>query len=167
MILTRVSENLVSVGIGEMGISSNSAETLVTYSLGSCVGVALYDPVKKIGGIIHCMLPLSSADPVKAQANPCLYVDTGMTKFLNAFYERGVEKKNIICKVAGAGSPIDDKGIFQIGERNYAVLRKILWKNNILIKSELILGKTSKTLFLTMETGRTFLRIDGKSEVDL
>ena len=155
------------VGISELIMSDVPDDTIITYSLGSCIGVSLYDPLLKIGGLIHCMLPLSTGEPERAADKPCMYVDTGMTKFLQELFNRGVQRKNILCRVAGGGSPHDDNGVFRIGERNYSVLRKILWKNNILIKGELVGGNDPKTMVLDMASGRTFIRLNGKNELEL
>jgi chemotaxis protein CheD len=158
--------NLVTVDISDMRVSNVTGETLVTYSLGSCVGLTLYDPVARVGGMIHCMLPLSKIDPVKAKAHPYMFVDTGVTTLIKSVFDMGASKSNLIAKVTGAGSPLGQEKIFKIGQRNYTVLRKILWKNNILIKNELVGGTSAKTMFLEMSTGRTWIKIEGK-EVEL
>ncbi len=158
------SKNIVVVGISEMAISHDENDILVTYSLGSCVGVALYDPVTHVTGMMHCMLPTVGADAEKAKEKPCMFVDSGMTALLQEMFNRGAEKKNIICKVAGAGHPMDDKNLFRIGERNYAILRKILMKNNMLIKGELIGDKTAKTMFISVANGTTTVKINGQEE---
>jgi chemotaxis protein CheD len=155
------------VEIGGLIVTNNPNDVIVTYSLGSCVGVTLYDPVNKIGGMIHCMLPLSSTDKDKALKNPSMFVDTGMMKFIQDLADMGANKKDLICKVAGAGSPLQDSGLFRIGERNHAILKKILWKNSILVKGELIGDKTAKTMYLHMDTGITYVRINGKEENEL
>ncbi|MBF0299149.1 MAG: chemotaxis protein CheD [Oligoflexia bacterium] len=155
-------DNSVIIGISDCVVTNNKDITLVTYSLGSCIGVTFYDPINVIGGMIHCMLPLSSNDPAKAQKSPFMYVDTGIVLMLKSMFEMGAVKKNLICKVAGSGTPLDDNGVFRIGERNYALLRKILWKNDILIKGELIGGRSAKTMFLYMNNGITIVRTDNK-----
>ncbi|MBI5095376.1 MAG: chemotaxis protein CheD [Candidatus Hydrogenedentes bacterium] len=154
------------VGISDMKVSNQASDILITYSLGSCVGLALYDPVSMVGGLIHCMLPLSKTDPAKAQAKPEMFVDTGATRLLQAVFDMGAERKRLIAKVAGASGLLDDKGLFKIGERNYTVLRKILWKNNILIASESVGGTIARTLSLYMDTGRTTIKSGGQ-EVEL
>ncbi|MBF0361288.1 MAG: chemotaxis protein CheD [Oligoflexia bacterium] len=154
--------NNIVLGISDCIVSNNKEITLVTYSLGSCVGVTLYDPVNIIGGMIHCMLPLSTNDPEKAKNSPFMYVDTGMVLMLQKMFEMGAVKKNLICKITGCGTPLDDHGVFRIGERNYAIARKILWKNDILIKGELIGGRSAKTMFLYMDSGKTTVRTDNK-----
>ncbi len=154
------------VGISEMYVSADASDTVVTYSLGSCVGVSAYDPVAKVGGIVHCMLPLSKIDPVKAQLKPCMFTDTGLTILLQELFNRGATRNNLVIKVAGAASLLDEKGLFKIGERNYTVLRKVLWKNNLLIAAEDVYGTASRTLSLYMNTGKTTVKSGGK-EVDL
>lgn len=154
------------VGIADMKVSNSRDDVLVTYSLGSCVGLSLYDPVTCIGGIIHCMLPLSKIDAAKAQENPMMFTDTGVTAFLQEIFNLGGDRRRLVAKVAGCSSVLDDKGLFKIGERNYTVLKKIMWKNNILIAAEDIGGNISRTLTLFMNTGRTTIR-SGGSEREL
>ncbi len=149
-----------------MKISTNEDDILVTYSLGSCVGISLYDPVEKIGGLIHSMLPLSKVDREKAKKNPYMFVDTGLLKMLKEMYERGAKRKNLIAKVAGGAKLLDKKNIFNVGERNIVVVRKILWRNDILIKGKDVGGSRSRTVRLYMEDGRTTVRNKGK-EADL
>src|SRR6056297_1210604 len=145
-----------------MKISDNENDILVTYSLGSCVGVTLYDPKENIGGLIHCMLPLSKVDRDKARKNPFMFVDTGLMKMLQDMYERGAKKKNLVAKLAGGAKLLDKNNIFNVGERNIVVVRKILWKNDILIKGMDVGGSKSRTVRLYMESGRTKVRNKGE-----
>jgi len=153
---------MYTVGISEMQVSTTAEDVLVTYSLGSCVGLALYDPVACIGGLIHCMLPLSKIDPAKAAAKPCMFTDTGVPALLQAMFNLGASKKHLVAKVAGAAALMDEKGMFKIGERNFTVLRKILWKNDILIAAEETGGTIARTLYLYMDTGRTVIKSQGQ-----
>jgi len=151
-----------TVGMSDMRISADRDDVLVTYSLGSCIGVTLYDPGACVGGMIHCMLPLSKIDPVKAKANPQMFTDTGIPALIQGMLELGAQKKNLIAKVAGAAKLLDEKGMFKIGERNYIVLRKIMWKNNILIAAEDTGGTVARTLYLYMNSGKTVVRSQGQ-----
>ena len=155
-----------TVGISEMKVSNRTHDILVTYSLGSCVGLSLYDPVARIGGLVHCMLPLSQIDPAKAKARPSMFTDTGVVALLQRVLDLGGERKRLIAKVAGASCLLDDKGVFRIGERNYTVLRKVLWKNNILIAGEDVGGTITRTMILYMATGKTIIKSRGQ-EVEL
>lgn len=156
----------LTIGISEMRVSNNPDDVLVTYSLGSCVGLTLYDPVTRVGGMIHCMLPLSRIDPAKAAAKPEMFTDTGVPALIQAVLNLGGSRKRLVAKVAGAASPLDDKGMFKIGERNYVVLRKVLWKNEILIAAESIGGTIARTMFLHIATGTTIIKSGGQ-EVEL
>jgi chemotaxis protein CheD len=151
----------ITVGISEMAVSADPGETLITYSLGSCVGLSLWDSAAGVGGLIHSMLPLSKIDPAKAAANPCMFVDTGVPALLQALFDRGAQRRTLVAKVAGGSQIMDEKGIFNIGERNCTVLKKLLWKNEILLSGEDTGGSMPRTMILCMQTGRTVLKSRG------
>ncbi len=154
--------NQIVVDIADARVSSNVDDVLVTYSLGSCVGVAIYDPEVKVGGLMHCMLPLSSVDPRKAEDKPYMFVDTGMMRFLKKLFDKGLTRANAVVKVTGCASILDSSNLFRIGERNHTVLRKILWKNGLMIKAEHVGGNLSRTVRLVMADGRCLLRAGGE-----
>lgn len=149
------------VGISEMQVSTSPDEVIVTYSLGSCVGVTLYDPVARVGGMTHCMLPLSKINKEKAGTTPCMFVDTGVTALLQALFDLGADRGRLVANVAGAASLLDKQETFRIGERNYTVLRKILWKNDILIAAEAVRGAIARTMYLYMSDGRVTCKSKG------
>lgn len=154
------------VDIADLRVSGDPKVDLVTYSLGSCIGVAIWDPEVRVGGLLHYMLPESSISPEKARANPAMFADTGIPRLFRRAYELGGVKKRIIVKIAGGSSLLDDNGTFNIGKRNYVMLRKIFWKNGILIDSEDVGGAVSRTLRLQVGTGRVSVRNRGK-EIEL
>ncbi len=151
------------VGISEMKVADQEDDVLVTYSLGSCLGVTIYDPQIRVGGMIHCMLPLSKIDLQKAQRSPAMFVDTGIPALFEAAYRLGARKDRIVLKVAGASRILDEKGTFKIGDRNYATLRKILWRNNVLITAENIGGNIPRTMYLEIRTGRVTIKSRGEN----
>ena len=154
------------VDIADLQVANDPTVDLVTYSLGSCIGVAIWDPETHVGGLLHYMLPQSSISPEKARANPAMFADTGVPQLFRKAYELGAVKKRMIVKVAGGSSLLDDNGTFNIGKRNYIILRKIFWKNGILIDSEDVGGAISRTVRLQVATGRVTIRSRGK-EVEL
>jgi len=154
------------VGIGAMAASRDPDDIIITYSLGSCIGLVLYDPVARVGGMVHTMLPLSKMEPEKARAKPEMFTDTGTLKLLQTLLNMGARKANLHAKIAGASTLLDDKKMFRIGERNYAVVRKLLWKNEIMIKGEECGGAKSRTLVLYMANGRTVIR-SRREEVEI
>ncbi len=150
------------VDIADFQVSNDPRVELVTYSLGSCIGVAIWDPEARVGGMIHYMLPESSLSQDKAKVNPAMFADTGIPKLLRSAYGLGAVKKRLVVKVAGGSSLLDDNGTFNIGKRNYLTLRKIFWKNGVLIESEHVGGSISRTLRLDVGTGRTTISTRGK-----
>ena len=152
------------IGIAEMKVTDQRDDVLVTYSLGSCVGLSLYDPKIGVGGLIHCMLPLSRLDPERAKRTPWMFADTGVPALLKAVLDLGASRRRLVVKVAGGAAPLSDNGVFKIGERNYTVLRKVMWKNDILIAGEAVGGTVARTLTLYMDTGRTTVRSGGVEE---
>jgi chemotaxis protein CheD len=153
-----------AVGISEMKVSSNPDDVLIAYSLGSCIGLSLYDPVIRMGGMIHCMLPESKIDSGKAHATPCMFTDTGVPELLQAMMGLGGAKHRLIAKVAGAAGLLAANGAFKIGERNYIVLRKILWNNSISITAEDTGGMIVRTMCLHIATGKTTIRSRGEEK---
>lgn len=154
-------QKTIVVGLGGMAISDSPDEMLITYSLGSCLGVTFYDPVLRIGGMAHCMLPLSQIGNDKAREKPCMFVDVGIPSLIEEMFNRGCHKKNLITRVAGASRAMDTANLFRIGERNCAVFRKIMWKNGMFIHAEDIGGDKARTLQLEIATGKMLVRSPG------
>lgn len=152
----------IIVDIADMAVSSNPEDTLVTYSLGSCLGITIYDPVLKIGGMIHCMLPISKIDDNKAKERPAMFVDTGLPMMLTRLFEMGLRKANAVVKVAGGSRLLDKNDLFKIGERNYTMFRKIIWKNGMMIKAEDVGGAETRTIRLDIATGRFNIKSSGR-----
>ncbi len=157
---------LTTIDIADIATTADPDAVLVTYALGSCIAVILYDPVRVAGGMIHYMLPLSSTNPDKAREKPAMFADTGVPLLFERMYALGCEKKNLVVKVAGGGQLYDDHGTFEIGKRNYTILRKMLWKNNVLIHAEDVGGMKSRTVRLWVTDGRVVVRSAG-GEADL
>jgi chemotaxis protein CheD len=148
----------VVVDIADLAVSQDPGAQLITYSLGSCIGVAIYDPVAKVGGLLHYMLPEGAVSPEKAKTNPAMFCDTGVPKLFRAAYELGAVKKRLVVKIAGGSQLLDDKGTFNIGKRNYVALRKIFWKNGVMIDAEDVGGSTSRTMKVDVSTGVVTLK---------
>jgi chemotaxis protein CheD len=148
-----------------MKIATQPGDELITYALGSCLGITLYDPVARVGGLLHVMLPLSTIDPAKATDNPCMFVDTGVPRLFLDCYKAGAQKQRVVVKVAGGASvhQNEEDDLFQIGKRNFVMLRKLLWKNGVLLKAHDVGGTHSRTMSLDIETGAVSLKIQGNT----
>ncbi len=153
--------NLV-VGVADMKLSNNPDDVLITYSLGSCIGVVIYDPVEKVGGLLHYMLPESNIDGAKAKKNPYMFGDTGIPMLFRESYKMGAKKNRLKIVVAGGAQINDQNGLFNIGKRNYMILRKLFWRNNVLPDFEDVGGNISRTVKLEIKTGHVWLKTPGQ-----
>ncbi|OQX19206.1 MAG: hypothetical protein BWK80_37165 [Desulfobacteraceae bacterium IS3] len=143
--------HIVLVGNMKAG---KKGDTIVTYALGTSLGLIAWDPAAQVGGLLHAMLPLSRSDPQKAEANPCIFVDTGVPKLFKEVCDMGAQKSRLILKAVGCSRPVGENEMFKIGERNYSVLKKILWKNNVLLESEDVGGIANRTVQFDLTTGQ-------------
>jgi chemotaxis protein CheD len=153
------------VGVAEMKLSADPEDSLVTYALGSCLGITVHDPVARVGGMLHVMLPLSSSiDTAKAALNPAMFVDTGVPRLFRESYRLGARKERLVVKVAGGASARDNEedDHFQIGRNNLLMLRKMLWKKGVFLEAEDVGGRLSRTMSLDISTGSVVLTVEGR-----
>lgn len=156
----------LTVDIADFKVTADPTAELITYSLGSCIGVSIWDPQTRVGGMIHYMLPDSTVAPDKAKAKPAMFATSGVPLLFRSAFELGATKQRLVVKVAGGSCLLDDNGTFNIGKRNYIMLRKLLWKNSVLIDAEDVGGSVSRTMKLTLSTGRVTIR-NRNGEVEL
>ncbi len=154
----------VIIGVSDMKVSNKPTETLITYSLGSCIGVVIHDPAANVAGLLHYMLPESSLDKTKAQKNPYMFADTGIPQLFKAAYALGAKKQRMSVTVVGGAQILDQKGFFNIGKRNHMALRKLLFKNNVAIKKEDVGGNVNRTIRIEVSTGAIYLKTSGQGE---
>lgn len=153
----------VVVGVGDCAACSDADSFLITYALGSCIAVAIYDPLPRVGGLLHYMLPDSSLDAAKARERPFMFADTGIPILFERAYGLGACKSRLQVSVIGGAQLISGADRFNIGKRNHLALRKIFWKAGILVRHEDVGGTTSRTVRLELQDGRVMLR-KGQSE---
>lgn len=155
------------VGIADCKVSRDTADQLVTYALGSCIAVVLYDPASKVGGMLHYMLPESGLDKKKAGETPYMFADTGVPLLFQRVYGLGGNKKNLIVRIAGGAQVMDSGGVFNIGKRNHLAVKKLLWKEGVLIHAENVGGMVSRTVRMDVENGRMTIREPGVPEYEV
>lgn len=157
-------QHKVVVGIAELAVSNNQNVTLTTYSLGSCLGISIYDPVVKAGGLLHIMLPNSSIDAAKAAAHPAMFVDTGVPALFRNAYQLGADKYRMIICVAGGAQIMDNSGYFNIGARNYETLKKLFAEHELKIHAEQVGGMVNRTMYLNLANGEVRLKVSGQPQ---
>lgn len=172
-----ISEPLpVAVGLGEFVISRNPQAVLVAYGLGSCVGVGIYDPKTRIGGLLHAMLPQrnGSGDYVGKYVGSGdyagKYVDSGIAQMVAELEEAGAGRGRLIVRIAGGANVLtvpDLKRAFNIGDRNIAAAQSTLAALRLRIQSEDVGGAAGRTVRLYMNEGRMTVRVMGGLERQL
>ena len=142
------------VGIADMKSSSDPGDVIVTYALGSCLGITAHDPVARVGGLVHVMTPSSTLDAARAERSPATYVDTGVALLINECLRLGANKSRIILVAAGGAERGDGTSdMFQIGKRNFTALRQVLWKLGIILRRHDVGGNHPRTMSLAIGSG--------------
>jgi chemotaxis protein CheD len=143
----------VIVGIGELTVSKNPATTLSTYGLGSCVGVAAYDPIARAGGLIHMMLPHSAIDRKKAVEQPALFADTGLPLLFQALLQLPTDPRRLRIVIAGGAAMLCAPQDFNLGDSNTRATIEFLARHNLTPFRTEIGGTVNRTLHFEIGTG--------------
>jgi chemotaxis protein CheD len=151
------------VGVADMVASNDASAELVTYSLGSCLGITLYDAVKRVGGLLHIMLPDSKIDANRALSAPLMFVDTGVPRLFQAVCNLGADRSRLVVKVAGGAQLLDENGVFNIGKRNHLALSELLASHNYAVCAWDVGGLSSRTLRMDLTTGAVTIKTPGNN----
>ena len=154
----------VVIGVADCHVTSDTSEVLLTYALGSCIGVSIYDPIARVGGLLHFMLPAAPPGAVDAGRNPYMFADSGIPLMFREAYEKGAQKHRLRVRVAGGAQILDAHGVFNIGQRNCVAMRRIFWKAGVLVHAEETGGKSARTMRFEIASGRVFLRSASSTE---
>lgn len=155
----------IIVSISDMKYSRDTNSYLVTYSLGSCVGVVAYDPVNQIGGMLHYQLPSSNGHQDRAKNNPFMFADIGIPLLLDGMENKGTSLGRVIIGIYGGAKVLMDSDLFKIGTQNVRVAKKIFWQQRLHISNEDVGGDKGRTVHLDIETGKVKVHCDGKITV--
>ncbi|UCD52940.1 MAG: chemotaxis protein CheD [Phycisphaerales bacterium] len=151
----------VVIDISDAKVSCDPSDVLVTYSLGSCIGICLYDPAPQVGGMLHYQLPSSKMNPQRAQGCPFMFADSGMKLLLKKLVSMGASKKRMDVRLAGGAAMATGPDGFDIGKRNYLAIRKVLWSNGMFINAEDVGGNSARNLYMDMADGTVTVRSNG------
>ena len=150
----------ITIGIGDLKVCK-APDVLVTYALGSCVGVCLHDAAVGVGGLSHVMLPESSG--VNAASTPMRFADTALPMLIKQMEQLGASRVRMKAKIAGGATMFataSDK--FNIGDRNLAAVKKVLMANRIPIIAEDTGLDYGRTQLFYPETGIMEIRAAAK-----
>ena len=156
--LTAVRKNSMFVTVGDMKISEDPGSVLKTYALGTCIGVSAYDVHNRIGGLLHFQLPDSRNH--ENASNPFMFADTGLPLMLNTLFDRGACRRSLVIRAAGGADVAGRSTSCDIARRNILILKKILWKNGLLLDAEDLGGTRGRNMTLEIGSGRVIIKRD-------
>ncbi|MBK8250709.1 MAG: chemotaxis protein CheD [Gemmatimonadetes bacterium] len=153
------------VGMAAFAVSAEPSDRLVTYAVGTSLGIAIHDPVRRVGGLLHAMFPSSELDVEHARYNPAQFVDTGLQALFRAVYDLGGVKDRLVVKVAGGAWREDAFPLvaMQLGERNVEACRALLGRNGVRVAAEEVGGtESARTVMLDIASGDVTVRCGGR-----
>ena len=155
--------NKITVGIADMKLAKGSG-ILITYALGSCIGLCFHDPRIKLGALLHVMLPLNMETGRK---NPLKYADTGIRETLRQMEAQGASRSRITVKIAGGAQMFEVNGgnLGNIGQRNIESVHTILRKEGIRLLGEYVGGSVARTMLFDVDSGQSCIRSYGKQDI--
>jgi chemotaxis protein CheD len=157
----------LNVGISDWKVNKGPG-IIVTYALGSCVGICLYDKVTKVGGLSHIMLPDSKSVTPGAAMNRMKFADTAIPDMLSKLLSMGASKARITAKIAGGAQMFQTSSEkFNIGDRNVAAVRESLKSLGIPIIAHDTGLNFGRTVFFHTEDGRAVIKSSAKGEKTL
>ena len=153
----------ITVGIADMKMAKGSG-ILITYALGSCIGLCFEDPRLKLGALLHVMLPLNME---AGRKNPLKYADTGIRETLRQMEAQGGLRSRITVKIAGGAKMFEVNGgnLGNIGQRNIESVHTILRKEGIRLLGEHVGGNVARTMLFDVDTGQACIRSYGKQDI--
>lgn len=150
--MSAVGETIV-VGVADMSVVSGRGGRIVTHALGSCIGVTVFDAQAGVGGLLHFMLPKPTSPAMKEGRPPAMFASSGIPALFRQAYELGGDKSRLIVTVAGGAEFLEDCAGFQIGKRNRTMMKKLFFKNDIVIAAEDLGGTRARTMALDLSSG--------------
>jgi chemotaxis protein CheD len=147
----------IDVGVGEIAIA-RVPDILVTSALGSCVGVALWDPFAQQGGLAHVMLP-RGRDKSPGHDLPTRYATLAVPELIGALGRAGSPVRRLVAKIAGGASMFgNDSATTHVGDRNVTEVRRLLVEFGIPIRAEDVGGRYARTVELHLDSGTLMVR---------
>lgn len=149
------------IQIAQMTVSAEPDDTLVAAGVGSGIGLAVYDPHTRVGGMLHFILPDSALEKEIARQNPFMFADTGLTALFEALSEIGGLRERVKVMACGGAEIMGQTGDHNIGKLNSAALKKWLVREKIRLDVLDTGGHVNRSLKLDIATGDLFVRRSG------
>ena len=142
----------VVIGIGEQAVAGANS-LIVTHALGSCVAVCLWDPLVRVGAMLHFLLPESRVNPDRARKQPGTFADTGIPLLIAEAMNLGLNKKRCRAHLFG-GAAVGAQGGLDVGKRNALAARRLLWQQGIFVHAEALGGTEPRTVNFSVANGQ-------------
>lgn len=152
------------VDVGALAVSNRADEWLVAYALGSCVGVAVHDASRGVGGLAHVQLPDSRKHAAPGMNGPWAFADKALPELFQRCYALGARKEHMKVVVAGGASILDPKNFFEIGRKNCLMVKKLLWQNGVFLAAERLGGSEWRTLSVQVRAGTVVVKTQHAQE---
>lgn len=156
--------DLIRVGMADYKVGKAPA-TIISYGLGSCIGISLYDPQLKVGGLLHIMLPDSTQ--ARGSDNPAKFADTGLPLLLKDVLALGASKARLVAKIAGGAQMFafqNATDVMRVGARNAEASKKMLKNLGIRLIAEDTGGTYGRTVSINLEDGSYIVKTVSKGE---
>ncbi|MEI7848783.1 MAG: chemotaxis protein CheD [Chloroflexota bacterium] len=160
----------ISVGLGEQVVSRDPEDVLVAYGLGSCLGISMVDPILRLSGLLHAVLPQWSSGMEPMNPASSKYVDSGIERLLASMIKEGAIKSRLIIRMAGGANMLTSPGLknsFEIGTRNIESARVTFQRLNLILRAEDVGGNTGRTVRFYVAENRLTVRVIGEKEKEL
>ncbi|MEI8293970.1 MAG: chemotaxis protein CheD [bacterium] len=153
----------IIVGVAEFKISTEPFTYIATHALGSCLGVTFHDERRRIGGLLHAMLPTSHVHAGQ-KIREAMFLDTGISRALASLLKAGARKSDIRCKVFGGAQLMLTDNYFRIGSKNIDAFYKISQEMELDVVAWEVSGRVNRTIRLNNSTGDVIVKIPSKPE---
>ena len=158
-----MADNKLTVGIADMKLLQGTG-ILITYALGSCIGLCFHDPRLRLGALLHIMLPLNMET---GRTHPLKYADTGIKETLRQLEAKGASRARMTVKIAGGAKmfEVSGGGLGNIGQRNIESVHAILRRENLRLIGEHTGGSVARTLLFDVVSGQACIRSYGQKDI--
>ena len=153
----------IIVGVADFKISTEPSTYIATHALGSCLGVTFHDDKRRIGGLLHAMLPTAKLHEGQ-KIREAMFLDTGIPKLLTAMVRAGAKKGDIRCKVFGGAQLMATDSFFRIGSKNIDMFYRLSQELELDVVSWEVSGRVNRTIRLNNTTGDVTVKIPSKPE---
>ncbi|MFM8715491.1 MAG: chemotaxis protein CheD [Spartobacteria bacterium] len=153
----------IIVGVADLKISTEPSSFIVTHALGSCLGVTFHDEKRRIGGLLHAMLPSSKIHEGQ-KIREAMFLDTGIPRLLTALVRAGARKQDIRCKVFGGAQLMATDNYFRIGSKNIDMFYRLSQEMELDVVAWEVSGRVNRSIRLNNLTGEVIVKIPSKPE---